>query len=73
MEKPVRVTYERDTRRTYRFTQEWDDALVGTRYVKKDAFRERPPETVGMTIRAEDRTHDCAHEEVNQRYASSLG
>ena len=53
MEKTVRMVYERDTKRTYRFQEDSDDPLIGTLYVKKSAFRQRP-EKVEVTIKAED-------------------
>jgi len=53
MERTIRLVYERDTKRTYRFQEESDDPVVGTLYVKKGAFKQRPKE-IEVTIRAED-------------------
>ncbi len=53
MEKTVRLIYERDTKRTYRFHEESDDPVVGTLYVKKSAFGRRP-DAIEITIRTEE-------------------
>ncbi len=53
MEKTIRMAYERDTKRTYRFAEQADDPVVGTLYVKKSLFQKRP-DTIEVTIRYED-------------------
>lgn len=44
MTKEIKFTYERDTKRTYRFTEDSDDPSIGVLYVKKTLFKSQPSE-----------------------------
>ena len=45
-------TFERETKNTYRFAEDGDDAMVGTLYVKKSAFSKGAPESLTATVTA---------------------
>lgn len=51
MEKRLSFTYERDTKRTYRFQEDSEDPIVGTLYVQKSAFKTRP-ERIEVRLKA---------------------
>ena len=53
METRVRFKFERETKRTYRFQEEGDPPVVGTLYVRQDAFDHRP-NRIEVTIRTVD-------------------
>jgi hypothetical protein len=42
MDMKVTFKFERETKRTYRFLEEADPPVVGTIYVKQNAFDHRP-------------------------------
>lgn len=50
MEHTVRFTYERDTKNKYRFSEDADEPVMGTLYVAKGLFEERP-ERLEVTLR----------------------
>lgn len=53
MEQHLVFKYERDTKRTYRFTEDSENPIVGTLYVQKHAFKSRP-DKVEVTLKAKD-------------------
>ena len=42
MEKKVKLKFERETKRTYRFQEDSETPIIGTLYVKQSVFEERP-------------------------------
>jgi hypothetical protein len=42
MERKVAFEYEKDTKNKYRFTEDADEPVMGTLYVSKDLFDQRP-------------------------------
>lgn len=53
MEIKITFKFERETKRTYRFQEEADPPVVGTRYVKQSAFDHRP-NRIEATLRTLD-------------------
>jgi len=53
LEKNLKFTYERDTKRTYRFQEDSEDPVVGTLYVQKTAFKSKP-ETINVILKVKD-------------------
>jgi hypothetical protein len=50
VERKVRFEYERETKRKYRFKEDSEEPVMGTLYVSKDLFDERP-EALEVTLR----------------------
>jgi hypothetical protein len=50
MERKVRFEYERETKRKYRFREDAEEPVMGTLYVSKDLFDERP-DAIEVTLR----------------------
>jgi hypothetical protein len=48
----LRFNYERDTKNKYRFREDADEPVMGTIYVAKDLFDERP-DTLEVTLRVD--------------------
>jgi hypothetical protein len=53
MERKIMFEYERDTKNKYRFRETADEPLMGTVYVSKELFDERPG-TLEVTLRSMD-------------------
>ena len=53
MEHTITFTYERDTKNKYRYQEDGDDLMIGTLYVSKSAFKERPNK-VQVTLKGLD-------------------
>ena len=50
METKVSFEYERETKRKYRFKEQSEEPVMGTLYVSKDLFDQRP-ERLEVTLR----------------------
>jgi hypothetical protein len=50
METRIVFKYERETKNKFRFSEDADEPVMGTLYVRKDQFDERP-ERLEVTLR----------------------
>lgn len=50
METKVSFKYERETKNKYRFSEDAEEPVMGTLYVRKDLFDERPDQ-LEVTLR----------------------
>ena len=56
MEKLITLTMEKETKGTYRYKEDGDadQYVIGTLYIRKSAFTERPiPQKLSVTIKGE--------------------
>ncbi len=51
MERTLHFGYERDTKNKYRYREEGDEPVMGTVYVSKDLFDDRP-DRLEVTLKA---------------------
>lgn len=49
----ITFTYERDTKRTYRYKEDSDNPIVGTLYMSKASLGDNPPKKLIVEIRQE--------------------
>ncbi len=53
MKETVTLEFERETKRKYRFAETSDEPVMGTLYVSKTAFEDRPSR-IEVTLRSLD-------------------
>lgn len=69
-ETKIAFRYERETKNKYRFKEDTDAPVMGTVYVSKDLFEERPEE-LEITLRVTDQSSRTMEVQPSRRISSS--
>lgn len=54
MKLTVKLTFEKATKRTFRFREDEESPVIGTLYIKQSALNGKAPESIVVTIETEE-------------------